>query len=112
MAQPSLYSIEGGNTEKLMAKLTAARDSWAMMSGSMPAITLCYEVGYDAFWLARFLRARGIEYIVIDPGSVQVNRPGRGSRPSNRCQDAVTNADRLVPGRAARLVPAAHPKCR
>jgi hypothetical protein len=22
---------------------------------------LCYEAGYDAFWLARFLKARGIE---------------------------------------------------
>src|ERR1700682_4039486 len=51
--QPSLYPIEGGNTEKLMAKLAAARDCWAKVSGSPPAITVCYEVGYDAFWLAR-----------------------------------------------------------
>jgi transposase len=43
----------------------------------VPAITLCYEVGYDAFWLARFLKARGIECLVIDPGSVQVNRRER-----------------------------------
>ena len=53
--QPSVYSIKGGDTEKLMAKLTAARDCWAKMSDSLPVITLCYEVGYDAFWLARFL---------------------------------------------------------
>ena len=75
--QPSLCPIEGGNTEKLMAKLTAARDCWAKVSGSVPVITLCYEVGYDAFWLARFLRAHGVECIVIDPGSIQVNRRGR-----------------------------------
>ena len=75
--QPSLYPIEGGNTEKLMAKLTAALDCWAKVSGSPPAITLCYEVGYDAFWLARFLMGRGIECLVIDPGSLQVNRRGR-----------------------------------
>ena len=56
--QPSVYSIEGGDTEKLMAKLTAARDCWAKVIGSLPVITLCYEVGYDAFWLARFLRDR------------------------------------------------------
>jgi transposase len=68
--QPSVYSIEGGDTEKLMAKLTAARDCWAKVIGSLPVITLCYEVSYDTFWLARFLRA-------IDPGSVQVNRRGR-----------------------------------
>src|ERR1700676_4459053 len=52
--QPSLYSIEGGNTEKLMAKLIAAPDCCAKTSGALPVITLCYEVGYDAFWLARF----------------------------------------------------------
>src|SRR6266567_6995940 len=55
--QPSLYPIEGGNTDKLMAKLAAARDCWAKVNGALPAITLCYEVGYDAFWLARFLGA-------------------------------------------------------
>jgi transposase len=60
-----------------MAKLTAAGDCWAKVSGALPVITLCYEVGYDAFWLARFLRARGIESLVIDPGSLQVNRPRR-----------------------------------
>jgi len=43
--QASLYAIEGGNTEKLMAKLTAARDSWAKMSGAVPMITVFYEVG-------------------------------------------------------------------
>ena len=75
--QPSLHSIEGGNTEKLMAKLIAARDCWAKTSGVLPVITLCYEVGHDAFWLARFLKARGIECLVIDPGSLQVNRRGR-----------------------------------
>jgi transposase len=76
-AQPSLYPIEGGNTEKLMAKLTAARDCWAKVSGAVPVITVCYEVGYDAFWLARFLKAHGVECLVIDPGSLQVNRRGR-----------------------------------
>jgi len=75
--QPSVYPIGGGDTEKLMAKLTAARDCWARVSGALPTITLCYEVGYDAFWLARFLKAHGIECLVIDPGSVQVNRRGR-----------------------------------
>ena len=65
--QPSVYSIKGGDTEKLMAKLTAARDGWAKVSGALPMITLCYEVGYDAFWLARFVRAHGIECLMIDP---------------------------------------------
>jgi hypothetical protein len=53
-AQPSLHLIRGGDTEGLMAKLMAARDRWAKLSGKTPSIVLCYEAGYDAFWLARF----------------------------------------------------------
>jgi hypothetical protein len=74
--KPSLYAIEGGNTEKLMAKFIAAQDCWAKVSGAVPVITGYYEVGYDAFWLARFLQARGIECLVIDPGSP----PGQPAR--------------------------------
>jgi transposase len=86
--QPSLYPIEGGNIEKLMAKLTGARDCWAKVSGALPVITLCYEVGYDAFWLARLLKARGIECLVIDPGTSRSTGAGDGLRPiesTSRC---------------------------
>jgi transposase len=78
--QPSLYPIRGGNTEDLMAKLTAACDRCAKMSGRAPSIVLCYEAGYDAFWLARFLKARGIECLVVDSASMQVNRRARRAK--------------------------------
>jgi hypothetical protein len=79
-AQPSLYPIRGGDTEGLMTKLMAARDRWAKVSGKAPSIVLCYEAGYDAFWLARFLKARGIECLVVDAASVQVNRRARRAK--------------------------------
>ena len=78
--QPSLYPIKGGNTEDLMSKLTAARDRRAKLSGRAPSIVLCYEAGYDAFWLARFLKARGIECLVVDSASMQVNRRARRAK--------------------------------
>jgi transposase len=61
----------------MMVKLIAAHDRWAKMSGKTPSIVLCYEAGYDAFWLARFLKARGIECLVVDAASMQVNRRAR-----------------------------------
>jgi transposase len=79
-SQPSLYPIRGGNTEDLMAKLTAARNRCAKLSGRAPSIVLCYEAGYDAFWLARFLKARGIECLVVDSASMQVNRRARRAK--------------------------------
>lgn len=78
--QPSLYPITGGDAEGLMLKLAAARDRWAKVSGKSPSIMVCYEAGYDAFWLARFLKARGIECLVVDPASLQVNRRGRRAK--------------------------------
>jgi transposase len=79
--QPSIYSIKGGDAEGLIAKLTAARDRWAKVTGKAPRSTvLCYEAGYDAFWLARFVKARGIECLVVDAASVKVNRRGRRAK--------------------------------
>jgi transposase len=74
---PSLYPIRGGNAEGLMAKLDAARDHVAQVTGQTPKVTLCYEAGYDGFWLARFLAQRGIECLVMEPASLQVNRRAR-----------------------------------
>ena len=74
---PSLYPIRGGNAEGLMAKLDAARKRVAKVSGQTPKVTLCYEAGYDGFWLARFLDQRGIECRVMEPASLQVNRRAR-----------------------------------
>lgn len=37
-------------------------------------VALAYEIGRDGFWLARWLRARGIEAYAIHPASVAVSR--------------------------------------
>jgi transposase len=42
-----------------------------------PAVTLCYEAGYDGFWLARYLEKRGVTCQVMEPASLQVNRRAR-----------------------------------
>jgi transposase len=74
---PSLHPIKGGDAEGLMAKLDAARERVAKVTGRAPKVTLCYEAGYDGFWLARFLEQRGIDCLVMEPASLQVNRRAR-----------------------------------
>ncbi len=74
---PSLHPIRGGDTSGLMVKLEAARDRMAKVSGQVPKVIVCYEAGYDGFWLARFLEQRGIECLVMEPASLQVNRKAR-----------------------------------
>ncbi len=74
---PSLYPLRGGDAEGLMAKLDAARDRVAKTTGQRPKITLCYEAGYDGFWLARLLEQRGIACLVMEPASLRVDRRAR-----------------------------------
>ncbi len=62
---PSLHPIRGGDTSGLMVKLEAARDRMAKVSGQVPKVIVCYEAGYDGFWLARFLEQRGIACLVM-----------------------------------------------
>ena len=59
---PSLHPIKGGDVDGLMAKLGSARWRFAKASGQTPKLRLCYEAGYDGFWLARFLEQRGITH--------------------------------------------------
>jgi transposase len=43
-------------------------------------IALAFEAGRDGFWLARWLRARGVEAHVIHPSSVAVSREHRRAK--------------------------------
>jgi len=44
------------------------------------AIRSCYEAGRDGFWIDRALKQRGIESIVVDPASIEVNRRSRRAK--------------------------------
>jgi hypothetical protein len=43
-------------------------------------VAVAYEAGRDGFWLARWLRQRGIEAYVIHPSSVPVSREHRRAK--------------------------------
>ncbi len=40
----------------------------------------CYEAGRDGFWLHRFLCAEGVENLVVDSASIEVNRKKRRAK--------------------------------
>src|ERR671921_1568873 len=47
-------------------------------------VAVAFEAGRDGFWLARWLRARGIETYVIHPTSVAVSREHRRAKTDRR----------------------------
>ncbi len=68
--QPSIYKVKGGDFPGLV-------ESCRVDGGR---VVVCYEAGYDGFWLARALIKLGIHCRVLDPASLQVNRACRRTR--------------------------------
>lgn len=66
--------------EALLRLLERWRDEAAKAGRTITRIAVAFEAGRDGFWLARWLRARGIEAFVIHPNSVAVSREHRRAK--------------------------------
>lgn len=60
--------------EALLRLIERWRSEAAKAGRAVERVALAYEAGRDGFWLARWLRARGIEASVIHPTSIPVSR--------------------------------------
>jgi len=67
----------GPNPELLLQLLYRWRDEAIKAGKEVTRIAVAYETGRDGFWLARWLRARGIDAHVIHATSVAVSREHR-----------------------------------
>lgn len=76
-AKISLRTIPAGDSAALLAHLRNLESKTGERIGEPAAIRLCFEIGYDGFWLARLLRANGIDTYVLDPASFLVSRRGK-----------------------------------
>jgi transposase len=64
----------------LLGLLHRRRDEAVKAGRTIKRIVVAFEAGRDGFWLARFLRAEGIEAYVIHPTSVPVSREQRRAK--------------------------------
>lgn len=56
------------------------RDEAAKAGGVIVRIAVAFEAGRGGFWLARWLRSRGVEAHVIHPASVGRRKPTGSTR--------------------------------
>lgn len=68
------------NEEALLALLQRWKDEATHGGRTIARIAVAFEAGRDGFWLARWLRARGIETHVIHPTSIAVSREHRRAK--------------------------------
>lgn len=63
---------------RLHEEIEAARKRFGLRADA-PVVS-CYEAGRDGFWLDRYLRKNGIQNIVVDSSSIEVNRRKRRAK--------------------------------
>ena len=68
------------DAETLLKLLRRWRDEAGQAGHTIKRLTIAYEAARDGFWLARRLRARGIEAYAIHPASVAVSREHRRAK--------------------------------
>jgi transposase len=78
-----------GFWEREVAK---AKERFGLASGAL--VRSCYEAGRDGFWIHRALVHRGVENIVVDPASIEVNRRSRRAKTDRL--DAVKLVAQLI----------------
>src|SRR3954467_5297605 len=89
IARPPLKKINPDET-MLLGLLRRWQDEAAQAGRTITRIAVAYEAGRDGFWLARWLRARGIEAYVIHPTSIPVSREHRRAK-TDRLDTALLN---------------------
>jgi transposase len=85
---PSRYTVSAGDTAALLECIAKAKARCALAAETR--VHGCYEAGRDGFWLHRWLLAQGIDNVVVDSASIEVNRRAR------RAKTDRLDADKLL----------------
>jgi transposase len=86
----SLHSIKAGDHAHLVEWLNRQHARTELALGRTLQLAVCYEVGYDGFWLARLLLKAGIHTVVFDPASFLKPRRGRWAKTDRLDAEGMT----------------------
>jgi transposase len=75
---PRQVSVRARDLPRLLEQIVQAKRRFGL-AADVP-VHCVYEAGRDGFWLHRFLRAHGIQNVVVDAASIEVNRRYRRSK--------------------------------
>ena len=75
---PSRYSVEAGDTAAVAQCIGKAKERCKLQP--QVKVHSCYEAGRDGWWLHRWLVEQGIDNIVVDSASIEVNRRAKRAK--------------------------------
>lgn len=70
--------VPARDVEKLRHAVQVAKEKLKMQAGCR--VVSCYEAGRDGFWVHRCLEQMGVENLVVDSASIEVNRRKRRAK--------------------------------
>jgi len=76
--RPRERNIAAGDLVALRREIWRAKERFGLPE-TTPVLS-CYEAGRDGFWLHRYLVAQGVENLVVDSSSIEVNRRQRRAK--------------------------------
>lgn len=75
---PRLKNLQARNLKGLKREVEQAQVRFGLSEDTV--VLSCYEAGRDGFWLHRYLEAEGINNLVVDSASIEVNRRYRRAK--------------------------------
>ncbi len=72
LQKPRIREIPARDLRAVHAELAKAKARFGLPADT--PVCSCYEAGRDGFWLHRWLTEQGVHNLVVDPGSLKVNR--------------------------------------
>lgn len=75
---PSRFNVEAGDTAAVAQCIGKARERCKL--APQAKVHSCYEAGRDGWWLHRRLIQEGVDNIVVDSSSIEVNRHARRAK--------------------------------
>src|SRR6516162_4629550 len=76
--KPRRVTVVARSLESLQREITRAKRRFRLPDDAR--VISCYEAGRDGFWLHRYLASQGVENLVVDPSSIEVNRRFRRAK--------------------------------
>jgi transposase len=71
-------TVAGGDREAVLHEMAAAKRRFGLPAEAR--VVSCYEAGPEGFWLHRWLVSVGVENVVVDSASIQVDRRKRRAK--------------------------------
>ena len=75
---PSRCTVSAGDQGAVLERIARAKVRFGLPANA--PVHSCYEAGRDGWWLHRWLTAQGIDNIVVDAASIEVNRRARRAK--------------------------------